>query len=524
MNNILKRSLLCLAAALVAAEASFAGSPKPQEISLLLETGQAETAGKLITGLPEEQKSYWQGQSYFFAGDYEAAAREIGAAARSKNGKPEWEHLQRYYAALAEVHRDMQEYTSEHFRFRAAGADTILAPYALEALEKAYTEIGKDLGYYPGEKVLVEVFARKEEFSLASTLSDEILEKSGTVGICKFNRLMLLSPQSLPLGYRWLDTLCHEYTHFAVNRISRGKCPLWLHEGIARYHDTRWRLDEPLYMTAAGETQICKALKSDTLVPFGRMAPSLVYLKNQDEISLAFAEVSVAIRFLQEKFGHAALNTLLQALVTENENNAFKRATGLSTGKFEGEWKKYLRMLPLAESPGVLNDQVQFARKQEDDFIGADQRGQVRLGDDLRRIGRMDAALVHYEKALAAEPANPVILLKAARALIALGETQKAEQKLEEAVRKNPNYVTPYQALGELYMKAQNYGKAAAAYTEALAINPYHPATHRDLSRCYLALNKPQEAHRELQITAILDPSDAETRVILERLKAESRE
>ena len=101
---------------------------------------------------------------------------------------------------------------------------------------------------------------------------------------------MIISPQQLAFGYRWLDTLAHEYAHYLVNLLSAGRCQLWMHEGIAKYLETRWRLNDPEFLTPGNRTELARAVKDDYLVPFSRMAPSMVYLKDQTEVRKAFSE------------------------------------------------------------------------------------------------------------------------------------------------------------------------------------------------------------------------------------------
>ena len=414
---------------------------------------------------------------------------------------------------------DGAEFQSEHFILRAGGRDVILKDMALDALEKAYRRIGARLSHFPSDKIIVEIYRTKDDFSLASTLPKDVLEKSGTVGICKFNRLMLLSPQALPLGYNWLDTLAHEYTHLLVNRLTQAGCPLWLHEGIARYHDTLWRLDTPKYLSGDGENKLKDAAAGGKFISFARMSPSLVYLDSQDEISLSFAEVASAVAYIIESFGAGGLASLLERLSSSGESEAFKKALGMSPAKFEKRFHAYVAALPLEKSPGALADQPQFSAKDDEQFIGADVRGLTRLGDNMRRIGRPDAAIIQYEKALAREPANPVLLLKSARALLESGNPAKAEEKLVLAIEKNPHYVTPYQTLAELYFANQQFDKAIEQCTAALAINPFHPRTHHILSRSYLASADTENAHRELSIIALLDPGDIESKLLLERFR-----
>ena len=52
---------------------------------------------------------------------------------------------------------------------------------------------------------------------------------------------MIVSPKALVRGYPWLDTLTHEYTHYIVSRVSRNSVPIWLHEGLAKFEERRWR-------------------------------------------------------------------------------------------------------------------------------------------------------------------------------------------------------------------------------------------------------------------------------------------
>jgi len=451
---------------------AFCGSGSDKELfSKLLETGRMADARDLAQrAAPPDERRIWMSSIYFYSGDYNAAKDEI---ATQESG--DTTRLFAYYARLAEIAESFTEFQSEHFIFRAGGADVILKDLALDALEKAYRRIGANLSHFPAEKIIVEVYRTKEDFSLASTLPEDVLEKSGTVGICKFNRLMILTPQALPLGYNWLDTLAHEYTHLLVNRLSRAGCPLWLHEGIARYHDTLWRLDTPQYLSAEGENRLKDAVTGGKLIPFKRMSPSLVYLDSQDDISLGFAEVATATAYILERFGDRGLSALLEQLSSGAEAAAFKKALGVSPEKFEKQFHAYLAALPLQSSPGAASSQPQFTAKADEEFIGADIRGLTRLGDNMRRIGRPDAAALQYEKALAQEPANPVLLLKTARALLESGNTEKAEEKLLLAIEKNPNYVTPYQVLAELYFARRQFNKAQKQHTAALSINPFLP-------------------------------------------------
>ncbi|MCB4790558.1 MAG: tetratricopeptide repeat protein [Elusimicrobia bacterium] len=491
-----------------------------EELGQLLEAGRFEAAAVKIENIREPyEKYFWKSRLSFYTGKYRDAYAEIESALGYTEAPKWWEQLKNYYYFVSEITNDFQDFKSEHFRLRAKGQDIILASYALDALEKAYTEIGRELNCYPGSKVLVEIYGNKRDFSLASTLSEDILDKTGTVGICKFNRLMILSPQITPLGYSWLDTLAHEYTHMLANSKSCTKCPLWLNEGIARFYETRWRAKEPEYLSASAEQKLKEAKDKDLFIPFARMSPSLVYLKSQDEILLAFAEVSSAVDFMRKEYGDDVVEKLLTNLDLSGEKEAFKKTFGVSLKQFEKKCFAYIKSRQYRENPGVIIDEVNMKKTAEDEFVGTNARGYIRLGDKMREIERFDAALIQYNKALELEPANPVILLKIAKAFLKLGQKDDAREKLKLAIEKNPHYVTPYQVLGQLYFENGDIDNCIEVSNKAIGINPFYPLTHKYLYKCYMAKNDMPNAYREIKTALILDPSDAETKVIADRLK-----
>ena len=84
---------------------------------------------------------------------------------------------------------------TEHFIFRfEEGPDEILIHYAEEAMEKSYQVLGEILDYYPKEKVLVEIYPDRKPFAQISPLTLKDILTSGTVALCKYHRIMMISP------------------------------------------------------------------------------------------------------------------------------------------------------------------------------------------------------------------------------------------------------------------------------------------------------------------------------------------
>ena len=143
------------------------------------------------------------------------------------------------------MHKSFKRYESAHFiLFADDRRDGILAHPALDALEKA-TERPAPSWALSERKSAVEIAPDATSFNAISTLSLRDIEETGAVGICKFNKLMIISPRALSFGYRWLDSLSHEYQHYAIVGLSNNQAPIWLHEGMARFYETRWRKAAP---------------------------------------------------------------------------------------------------------------------------------------------------------------------------------------------------------------------------------------------------------------------------------------
>ncbi len=160
----------------------------------------------------------------------------------------------------------------------------------------------------------VEIFPTTATFYPASSLSSRDIEVSGAIGICKFNKIMLLSPRNLARGYRWTDALSHEYIHYIIVQLSHNRAPIWLHEGIAKYFESAWRLPQGAWLDRRSESLLAHALRHNSFVGFKNMDPSLVKLDTTYQVQLAYAEASSAIDFIVQQRGAEGLLGVLQTL------------------------------------------------------------------------------------------------------------------------------------------------------------------------------------------------------------------
>ena len=190
------------------------------------------------------------------------------------------------------------------FLFADDKRDAILVPHALAAWKRATKQPGPSSAFIR-KKVQVEIAPDATSFNAISTLSLRDIEETGAVGICKFNKLMIISPRALSFGYRWLDSLSHEYQHYAIVALSNNQAPIWLHEGMARFYETRWRKPAPTtdaaedYLTPANQTLLVQALAKNQFVGFKNMEPSLIHLETPEQVQLAYAEARLSGGFHQ---------------------------------------------------------------------------------------------------------------------------------------------------------------------------------------------------------------------------------
>jgi tetratricopeptide (TPR) repeat protein len=464
---------------------------------------------------------YLKSRVEFYKGNYKEA-KEFGKEAHMLlSTDKEIGSFLDHILKVAEIGEKFKEVKTEHFMIRYSHPkDSILAEYAEDVLEKVYYEIGLDLGTYPREPVIVEIYPDLQSFTLASTLSLKDIKITGVVGICKFNRIMIVSPRLLPQGYTWFDTLAHEYTHYLTFLRSENTVPVWLHEGIAKFHEKRWKEKKRNVINPFYETLLARAIKENSLVPIEKMHPSLGKLSSAHEAQLAFAQVGTIVDFLVKKWGSDALLNLLDTMREKKDYKvAVKEVTKTDFSRFYSAWIKDLKSRNLKERiPQVKVRELRFdgnkekSKDRSEDLLELEDtrsRNYTRLGDMLRARGRLRAATYEYEKALHFDPISPVILNRLASTQITSGEYDKAEEKLMPLLEFYPEYIDTYINLGRIYLEKGNLKKAEVAYREAISINPFNPEIHIALISIYQKLGLPDLEEKEKKVLSILIKEDA---------------
>ncbi|NIM03744.1 tetratricopeptide repeat protein [bacterium] len=487
-------------------------------------------AQRAVLEKPQKADSFrLLGLAHFYQGNYEKAIEYLQTASLMEPGNAQRKRLLYFVEGTKEITEEFSDYSSEHFALHLADKDNLLVEYALEALEKAYQEIQKELNYFPEEKILVEVYPTTEGFTHASSLSPRQIEVSGAIGICKFNRIMIISPRCLVYGYRWLDALAHEFIHYVLAKLTGLNMPLWLNEGLAKYHETRWRVQQPNYLIPVYKNALSVAARERKWVDFWKMKRGMPSLESREEVILAFAQVSLAVDYLLRHQGRNKLTHFLHELgktagkgkeesfeqMEKRWDALFRRFFGMDQKKFQGILKDFLQEMDLEQTPGVALDS--FKLKEEgkevdelEEYIGVGARGHVRLGDMYRQRRRHNVALIQYEKGLRKEPNNHVILNKIGKTCSELGRFGEAEESFKKSLQVNPNYGPTYTNLATLYFIQEKLIPALENYQESNHINPFNPLIHKYMGLIHYRLGEEAKAKREWTIARRLLAGDIE--------------
>lgn len=389
----------------------------------------------------------------------------------------------------------------------APGPDEVIVELAGEVLDAAWESIGDDLGWRPSGKVRVELLSAPSDLARLSTLTEEDIETTGTIALAKYEKLMVVTPRATLTGYPWMDTLAHEYTHHVIAHASHDTVPVWLHEGLARFEQTRWRAAPSAALPASDQQLLATALARRRLIDLDAMHPSMAKLPSQEAAALAYTEVFTLVAWLHGKVGYAGLRQVL-ALTRDGKSarRAVSEVAGTSWPRVEKAWKAHLRTLDLsAGKASGRGPRVRFDKGGgSDENVGVDEvanaraRRYARLGGMLRARGMTAAAAIEYEKALAATGNNdPYVAGKLARTYVELGQHDKAIALARPLLAVDDHDAVPAVTLGVALAAQGDHAGARAAFEQALRVSPFDPAVRCGLADAYDHLGAAATARRE---------------------------
>ncbi|NUQ77553.1 MAG: hypothetical protein HUU21_28780 [Polyangiaceae bacterium] len=306
--------------------------------------------------------------------------------------------------------------------------DRALVPLLADTAVRVRESLAKDLGVLLPSPLWIDLVRDQFSLSAMTGLPLQAAQTTGTVAVAKWGRVTMLSPRATDDGYPWLDTLAHEMTHLALSRGTRDKAPLWLQEGVAKRHETRWRepipLDDFPPMDAVASVGLAKGLGR----PLDKLGPSIAMLPSPEEATVAFAEVASFIRYWVAEVGDQGLPALLVKMKEAPDPAALDRAiadvSGADLAGWDKRWRAYLATQP-KDLPPELVPGADFPNMKE---ISRS----VRLGQLLHDRGHYKQAAMQHARAQALLPRESMIRCSLAGSLMAAGDSTNAAPFVEK--------------------------------------------------------------------------------------------
>ncbi len=431
----------------------------------------------------------------------EAALAEAIASGELKEGSNADEEARRYLALARGAQKALGgaiTVTSPDGQVEAVFADSkdaILAPYLFDAMAKAREAIGDVIGVRPAHPVRFEFLDDPTKLAMVTPLTVQNIRTTGTVGVTKYRRIMMITPRVMVYGYGWIDTAVHEYVHYVLTMRTQNQAPVWLQEGLAKLLETRWRRTTPDELDPGVAFRLHRAIEADDLVTLAEMYPSVAMLPTAERAALAYAEVETMLGLLHERKGNAGIEVLLDAVADgDDAEAALAKAWGEPFDAFMREWKRVTKARTArgenAEITGpVFKDDVEAPKDELGDVFshlgGGRARQHARLGTLLQSRGHADAAAQQYEKARAADKRarkDPALSKRLGKLYVELEKFAQAVPLLEIAASAEPEDANLAAAQGRAMLRAGQDAASKLALDRAIRNNPFIPSIHCDLA------------------------------------------
>jgi tetratricopeptide (TPR) repeat protein len=300
--------------------------------ALLVRTGNAAQAltyaQRAARAAPDSPDAYTILGYAQFASDHTKEA--VSSWKRSLELRPDSKVEQFLAKAQREqnVESDFAQGESSHFVLHYEGKQTseALRGQILAALESDYDDLVRDLGNPPRDNILVTLYTEQAFFDVthAPTWSGAINDGKLRIPI---SGLSSITPELA-------HVLKHELAHSFITQLSGGRCPPWLHEGIAQFL-------EPRSLGSEGR-QLSLLFKAQRNIPLNQLEGSFQNFSG-GQAYVAYAESLAAVSYINDSYGMSDIQRILQRISQGNSTEAALRATIHSDyGQFESDLARYL--------------------------------------------------------------------------------------------------------------------------------------------------------------------------------------
>ena len=346
-------------------------------------------------------------------------------------------------------------------------ADVVLAPLLVEVASKARDVFERDLGVSMPSPLRVEIVRDQMGLSAMTGLPLSAARTTGTIGIAKWGRVVMVSPRGAPQGYAFMDTLAHELTHLALTRGSGDKAPLWLQEGVARLEESKWRAPLPFDDLPPADDVAYFGIKGKIGPDIDKIGPSIALLPSSEQAMITYAKVQSFMKYYGAHAGDDAMKKLLVGFKSAKDPEQIDRVIEDVTGTPLASWSEQW-IGDLAVRAKELPEDLKPSAAPPKDL--KDVRKRVRLGQLMLGRKHAEAAVVELSKGHEKLPRQALVRGLYARALVAVGKEPEAKalvEKVDDVPASDPTWWSMRGRLG--------VGDPAEAARTAVSRAPYDP-------------------------------------------------
>jgi len=300
--------------------------------AVLVRTGKAsqavQYAERAVHSAPDSADAHTILGYALFASDHTKEA--IASWKRSMELRPD-PAVERFLAKAQREQSAESEFSqgeSPHFTLHYEGHQTseALRAQILQTLEGDYEDLVRDLGNPPHDNILVTLYTEQAFFDVTNAPQWSGAMNDGKLRI-PISGLTSLTPELA-------HVLKHELAHSFITQLSAGRCPAWLHEGIAQFV-------EPRSLSSHGR-QLALLFKSQQYIPINVLEGSFLQYSGA-QAYLAYAESLAAVSYINDSYGMGDIQRILQRIGQGQSTEAALRETIHSDyGQLESELARYL--------------------------------------------------------------------------------------------------------------------------------------------------------------------------------------
>jgi hypothetical protein len=228
----------------------------------------------------------------------------------------------------AAIEADFAERDTGHFTVRYEGKQTTEAfrHQILDVLEKQYDDLSSSFGTVPRDNILVILYTNQAFF--------DVTQAPAWTAALNDGKLRIPVSGLETVTAELVRVLRHELAHSFINYISRGRCPQWLHEGVAQ-------VVEPRNLGRHGRA-LAQVYTAQRSLPFNVLESGFMSYSGAEAV-LAYDESLAAAEYIKDTYGFSDIRRVLERIGEGSSAEAALRGTIHSDyGQLEADLGKFL--------------------------------------------------------------------------------------------------------------------------------------------------------------------------------------